>query len=270
MPLPLLLPLVLPLLVGQTTGVKIEDTKPGLGDPVVSGDVVEVRYVGTLKDGKEFDRSKEAPFRLQVGVGMVIRGWDEGLLGMKTGGTRKLDIPAALAYGDRSPAPTIPANSDLKFEVSVIRILPRAKVETTKPPTDEKAVAVVAGDGVEFTLTTSLEDGKKLPSGDGKTPITAPMAAIGRALPALNQGLIGMRPGERRKITASAALAMTEAGIPAADTTDPETGAKVIKASIVPAGASLVYEVELLRVVTKKAPVEKAPGEKAPGEKGGK
>ncbi|RYG64969.1 FKBP-type peptidyl-prolyl cis-trans isomerase, partial [bacterium] len=102
--------------------VKTTDLAPGTGAVAIKpGDLVEVNYVGKLTDGKEFDRSKDVPFRVQVGLGKVIAGWDQGLLGMKVGGKRRLEIPASLGYGAQGAAPVIPPNADLDFEVGVRR-----------------------------------------------------------------------------------------------------------------------------------------------------
>ena len=88
------------------------------------GDTVKVHYTGRLDDGKVFDTSlknEKEPFSVKVGAGMVIKGWDLGLVGMKVGGKRLLTIPPELGYGDH-PAGPIPANSTLHFEVELISI----------------------------------------------------------------------------------------------------------------------------------------------------
>ena len=101
----------------------IEDIEEGTGDPVVSGDTVVIDYTGTLPDGTKFDSSVDRgePFETQIGVGQVIQGWDEGVVGMKVGGKRKLTIPPELAYGDQA-LPGIPAGSTLIFEVELHEI----------------------------------------------------------------------------------------------------------------------------------------------------
>lgn len=101
-------------------GLKIEDQKVGTGAAVKSGDTVAINYTGTLTNGKKFDSSydRNEPFTTQIGVGQVIKGWDEGVVGMKVGGKRKLTIPPSLGYGDQA-MPGIPANSTLVFEVQL-------------------------------------------------------------------------------------------------------------------------------------------------------
>lgn len=108
----------------KVTELKIEDTTVGDGAEVKSGDTVSVHYTGTLLDGTKFDSSKDRgqPFEFKVGEGLVIKGWDEGLVGMKVGGTRVLTIPADMAYGDNSPSPLIPAGSALKFEIDLLEV----------------------------------------------------------------------------------------------------------------------------------------------------
>lgn len=103
----------------------IEDIEEGTGEAVVeAGDDIVVHYHGTLTDGTVFDSSVDRgePFQTQIGVGQVIPGWDEGILGMKVGGKRKLTIPPNMAYGEQG-AGSIPPNSTLIFEVELIEIL---------------------------------------------------------------------------------------------------------------------------------------------------
>jgi FKBP-type peptidyl-prolyl cis-trans isomerase len=101
------------------------DVKLGAGPPVKLGDAVTVHYVGTLADGTVFDSSKPRgqPFDFGVGRGMVIRGWDVGLIGMRAGGVRRLTIPPEEAYGDKgTPGGPIPPNATLEFEIELIAI----------------------------------------------------------------------------------------------------------------------------------------------------
>ena len=95
----------------------------GTGDEVKSGDTVSVHYTGTLEDGTKFDSSVDrgTPFEFTVGGGRVIQGWDQGLAGMKVGEKSKLTIPAEMGYGSRDMG-TIPANSNLIFEIEVLEI----------------------------------------------------------------------------------------------------------------------------------------------------
>ncbi len=104
----------------------VQDLIVGTGKEAKDGDTVDVRYVGVLrKDGKEFDSSwKRADnnFSFTLGGGQVIQGWDEGVVGMKEGGRRRLTIPPDLAYGDTGSPPTIPANAALVFVVDLKKV----------------------------------------------------------------------------------------------------------------------------------------------------
>ena len=104
------------------TGLRIIDLVLGEGDAGESGQSVTVNYTGTLENGEQFDTSYgRAPFPFPLGGGRVIKGWDEGVAGMKVGGKRKLVIPPELGYGSRNMGP-IPANSTLIFEVELLKV----------------------------------------------------------------------------------------------------------------------------------------------------
>ena len=102
----------------------IEDLKVGEGSEVVKYNIVTVNYTGWLTDGTKFDSSLNtgrSPFRFNVGGGQVIKGWDEGLIGMKAGGKRKLTIPPSMGYGNQDMG-VIPSNSTLIFEIDLLII----------------------------------------------------------------------------------------------------------------------------------------------------
>ncbi len=109
------------------SGLHYEDTVVGSGAAAVAGRSVSVHYTGWLYNdgikGAKFDSSKDRndPFEFDLGAGMVIRGWDEGVQGMKEGGTRVLVIPPELGYGARGAGGVIPANATLMFEVELLR-----------------------------------------------------------------------------------------------------------------------------------------------------
>ena len=108
----------------MSNGLVIEDIKIGEGQEVEKFNIVTVNYTGLLEDGTKFDSSLNpgrTPIRFTVGAGQVIKGWDEGLIGMKVGGKRKLTIPPELGYGSRDNGP-IPANSTLIFEIDLLGI----------------------------------------------------------------------------------------------------------------------------------------------------
>jgi len=102
----------------------MEDVLVGKGPAAKNGKRVSVRYIGKLpKSGKVFDsNTKGAPFKFRLGAGEVIKGWDLGVMGMAVGGTRKLTIPAALAYGSKGAPPDIPGGATLEFEVKLLEV----------------------------------------------------------------------------------------------------------------------------------------------------
>ena len=106
------------------SGLVIEDTIVGEGDTAQAGHYVTVHYTGWLTDGTKFDSSKDRndPFSFDLGGRQVIAGWDEGVQGMKIGGTRKLTIPPQLGYGSRGAGGVIPPNATLVFEVELLAI----------------------------------------------------------------------------------------------------------------------------------------------------
>jgi FKBP-type peptidyl-prolyl cis-trans isomerase FkpA len=100
-----------------------EDLAVGTGAEAVAGKTVEVHYTGWLLDGKQFDSSKgRGPFSFALGGGQVIKGWDQGVVGMKVGGKRKLTIPPELGYGLRGFPGVIPAQATLLFEVELLAV----------------------------------------------------------------------------------------------------------------------------------------------------
>jgi FKBP-type peptidyl-prolyl cis-trans isomerase len=102
----------------------IEDLKVGTGKEAVAPASVTVHYVGTLTDGKKFDSSRDRGqgFSFKLGAGQVIKGWDQGVAGMKVGGLRKLTIPPHLAYGERGFPGAIPPSATLVFEVELLSV----------------------------------------------------------------------------------------------------------------------------------------------------
>ncbi len=104
--------------------LKVEDIDPGFGDAARAGKTVTVHYTGWLEDGTRFDSSYDRgePFTFPLGGGRVIRGWDEGVQGMKVGGRRKLIIPPELGYGARGAGRLIPPDATLVFDVELIEV----------------------------------------------------------------------------------------------------------------------------------------------------
>ena len=105
-------------------GLKIDDLKVGDGAVAETGKTVKVHYTGTLTDGTKFDSSLDRgePFTFQLGAGRVIKGWDEGVKGMRVGGKRKLTIPPHMGYGETGSPPKIPPNATLVFEIELLDV----------------------------------------------------------------------------------------------------------------------------------------------------
>ncbi len=100
------------------------DEVVGTGPEAQAGDTVKVHYTGTLMNGKQFDSSRgKEPFQFTLGKGQVIKGWDEGVVGMKVGGKRKLTIPWQMAYGEKGSGDTIPPTAALKFDVELLEVV---------------------------------------------------------------------------------------------------------------------------------------------------
>ncbi|RJG11000.1 FKBP-type peptidyl-prolyl cis-trans isomerase [Pseudomonas cavernicola] len=111
----------------MSSEVQVVDIQLGDGKEVVKGALITTHYNGYLEDGTTFDSSYDRgkPFQCVIGTGRVIKGWDQGLMGMKVGGKRKLFVPAHLAYGESQFGPYIKPNSNLIFEIELLEVLTR-------------------------------------------------------------------------------------------------------------------------------------------------
>ena len=117
-------PSAAPTQTEEVTELQIEELEEGAGAEAVAGSAVAVHYTGWLTDGTKFDSSVDRgqPFNFTLGQGMVIKGWDEGVVGMKVGGKRKLTIPPEMGYGERGAGGVIPPGATLVFEVELLEV----------------------------------------------------------------------------------------------------------------------------------------------------
>jgi len=111
-------------LIRTPSGLQYQDEQVGTGTEAKPGNRVSVHYTGTLENGTKFDSSRDRgkPFEFSLGAGMVIRGWDEGVAGMRVGGRRRLVIPAELGYGSRGAGSVIPPGATLVFDVELLDV----------------------------------------------------------------------------------------------------------------------------------------------------
>ena len=214
------------------TELVITDLTEGSGPGAAAGDLLVLNYLGVLsKDGTEFDNSYDrgSPFSVTLGVGQVIQGWDEGLVGAKQGGRRQLDIPADLAYGDTPQGDIIQAGDALTFIVDVVAVIPGVD------PADAPDITLTGGPNV---TELSFEDlivgtGDEMVAGrhaavhivayraDTGAEINSTWTAgapfdftfgVGEVVPGFDEGLVGMKVGGRRQIVIPFAKAFGDAG----------------------------------------------------------
>ncbi len=236
-----------PKTTSPVTGLKIEDLVIGTGKEAKAGDTITVEYTGWVEanyNSKPFDSPHlhDKPFQFILGTGDVIAGWDQGLVGMKVDGKRKLTIPADLGYGaEGGMNGRIPPNSTLIFEVELLGV--QGPVAATLPPSSVTELkiedlvvgagaAAKAGDTIRVHYTGWLENGTKFDSSlDSGQPIEFVLGQ-GRVIPGWEQGLAGMQVGGKRRLTIPPALGY---GIHGAGET-------------IPPNATLIFEVELLEI----------------------
>jgi peptidylprolyl isomerase len=225
------------------SGLKYLDVKEGTGEPPKSGRTCVVHYTGWLWDqdakGKKFDSSVDngVPFAFHVGNEEVIKGWDEGVLGMKAGGKRQLLIPPDLAYGERGAGGVIPPNATLLFEVELLEIWEKTESgleyfdikEGTgaEPKTGETCVMHYTG-----WLWRNNAKGKKFDSSvDRDEPLPFAIGK-GQVIKGWDEGVATMKVGGKRKLLIPSKLGY---------------GARGFR-DVIPPDATLFFEVELLKV----------------------
>lgn len=225
------------------SGLEVWDVKEGKGDAVTAGAKVKVHYTGWLTNGDIFDSSVVRKEPIEFGLGGVIKGWQQGIPGMKPGGIRRLKIPAELAYGNKQRGP-IPPNSTLVFEVELLAMsqkpeFPKLAAQEWKKLEDTgleiwdvkegEGEAVQAGGSVTVHYTGWLTSGKEFDSSFGDQPVSFPLRDV---IPGWQQGIPGMKPGGIRRLKIPAALGYGKDGTP--------DGA-------IPSNATLVFEVQLIK-----------------------
>ncbi len=214
---------------------KVTDLKVGTGDVAAAGDMLWVLYKGTYKNGTEFDSNvapEKDPFSFVLGTGSVIKGWDMGMVGMKVGGKRRLEIPYQLGYG-AAGGQGIPPNSDLFFDVELLFVMKQGMegdyiAKDAKTGTGPEAKA---GDKVKVHYTGTLLNGKKFDSSKDKGVPFEFMLGSGGVIKGWDVGIVGMKKGGVRNLTIPPALAYGESG----------QGA-------IPPNSVLKFEVELLEI----------------------
>lgn len=187
--------------------LNIKVVKEGSGKAVTAnGDLLNMNYTGTLKNGKKFDSSldRDQPFGFVLGSGQVIKGWDQGLVGMKVGEKRRLEIPYKLAYGDNSPSDQIPARSDLYFDVELLGMVKKGEEEIY----DRKDLTVGSGAEVTKGRTIKVQYVGKLTNGHvfDKGNLTLKVGN-GDVIPGFDAGVVGMKQGGKRQLTIPPKLA---------------------------------------------------------------
>ena len=165
---------------------------------------------------------------------MVIKGWDQGFIGLKLNGERNLTIPPDLAYGDRAMGDAIPANSTLKFSVKLLRVLPSAKITIV---TEGKGEPIKVGQFIECKFSIKLPSGKEIAD-----PTQVSTLQISRKVkPWVNQSIGGIKIGEKRKVVIPYQMAYGEKGVPPNDQGDVKAGSQI------PPKSDLTIEVEALK-----------------------
>lgn len=200
--------------------IKKEVLEPGNGPVVAKGDTVYMEYTGRLMDGTEFDGNVDsdgAPYMVVLGAGMVIKGWDEGIVGMKVGEKAKLSIPAEKAYGPAGSPPKIPANADLQFDVKVLGALKKGEealydVKDDKVGTGAEAVVGKTAEihySIKYLNGNVADDSRKR----GKTLQFKVGATDGaRVVSGIDDGIRGMKVGGKRTLTLPPGLVFGPSG----------------------------------------------------------
>ena len=235
--------------IKTSSGLEYKDIIVGEGDSPEVGDKVVVHYTGTLEDGTKFDSSKDRgqPFEFAIGVGQVIRGWDEGVITMKPGGNRILTIPSDLAYGERGAGKLIPPGATLIFDVELIEVKKKfIDTDFSLPGEEIKTesglimIEHVEGDGVKPQVgqvvfvhyTGMLADGTQFDSSHDRGQPIRFNVGKGKVIKGWDEAILDMRVGSKRTLVIPPELGYGQRGAGRA----------------IPPNATLIFEVELLDI----------------------
>lgn len=193
--------------VPQVTKLQITDSVEGKGKPAAVGDTLLLHYKGMLNNGVVFDQNKDGqePLSVTLGAGRVIKGWEQGLIGIKEGGKRTLKIPYTLGYGAEGFGDKIGPNQDLTFDVELVKMLSKDDANTVvvkinKPGTGRE---IKAGDKLTISFVGKSIGGTELINSKDTGDITYTYKEVPTALAArgIEAGMQGMKLGEQRTLT---------------------------------------------------------------------
>lgn len=227
---------------GPQAQLKMKDVEVGAGRQAKTGDIVTVEYTGKLTDGKQFDSSKgKQPFSFVLGQGMVIKGWDQGVVGMKVGGKRHLTIPADLGYGADGNG-DIPPNATLEFDIDLLRV-----DDPNEPAKDEittvtpgKGTGAERGDEVAMCWRGTFINGKEFLNTTEPRKVATITIGTSRLPKGISDAFMGIKPGEKRHVV-----------VP------PMLGYKGQPSGGLPPFATLIFDIEAVSVTTHAAALER-------------
>jgi peptidylprolyl isomerase len=230
-------------------GLEVEDLVTGDGERADSSDFITVHYKGMLSNGEVFEDSRDIdqPATFQLGVGMLIDGWDIGLQGMRVGGERRITLQPEYAYGEQGAGDVIPPNEVLTFEIELLNVrkVPQPwDYNERDVETSEAGLEYVilesgsgdkpqAGDRIKVNYSGYLEDGTMFDSSFIRDAPFEFNVGMGAVIPGWDQGLMDMQPGEKRKLIIPPNLAYGERGV----------------GNVIPPDATLHFDVELVEIV---------------------